>query len=222
MGRIAHVVVTTILMFAGAPGRAETSGSLPRADPDGGEHAVHAGAAFSMGAYHRASTYDDGDYILHTQGGFSPGFLLWGEYWTKYLGGGLEFRMAFPGPKEVCTNGICLSNDRLEEATGERLRRGVQLGIFPYVKARYPTRLAEPYFALKFGYLFYNDDPQIEGYGNGVGLSLALGTLFKFARNWGVSLELEYLYGSTWFSEDKKIRFATNAINLHLGVSYLF
>lgn len=214
--------LATFLMVAATPGQAPALGLLPDANPAAGEHTIHAGAAFTLGAYHRASCYYKGDYSYRTQGGFAPGFLLWGEYWTKYLGAGLEFRMAFPGPDEACANGICVSKDRYEQATGAKLRRGVQLGLLPYVKARFPIWIAEPYFAFKFGYLYYNDDTHVKGSGNGLGLSLALGSMFKIVKNWGVSIELEYLYGSTWFSEDKKLRFATNALNIHLGASYLF
>lgn len=202
-------------------GAAAKEGLLPPADPETGPHAVEVGAAFTLGAYHRVSSYYDGDYQSRTQGGFAPGFVLWADYMTKYLGGGLDFRMIFPAPNEACASGVCVSKSNLSDM-GVDLKRATSFAILPFLKVRIPVWIAEPYLTLKFGYLFYNDDPDVKGYGNGLGLGIALGSLFRVAQGWAVTGELEYFYGSTWDTEDKKLRYSTQAINIHLGAAYLF
>lgn len=212
------LVMLSVILPRGA---VANEGLLPPADSEAGLHAVEVGAAFTLGAYHRVSVYDDGDYLFRTQGGFAPGFVLWADYMTKYLGGGLDFRMIFPAPNEMCASGVCVSRSNLNDMDID-LKRATSFAILPFLKARIPVWIAEPYVTLKFGYLFYNDDPDVKGYGNGLGLGIALGSLFRIARNWAVTGELEYFYGSTWDTEDKKLRYSTQAINIHLGAAYLF
>lgn len=212
------VALASIILSTGA---VANEGLLPPADSNAGPHPVEVGAAFTLGAYHRVSVYDNGDYWTRTQGGFAPGFVLWADYMTKYLGGGLDFRMIFPAPNEACASGVCISRSNLSDM-GVDPQRATSFAILPFLKARIPVWIAEPYLTLKFGYLFYNGDPDVKGYGNGLGLGIALGSLFRIARNWGVTGELEYFYGSTWDTEDRKLRYSTQAINIHLGAACLF